>query len=246
MPNSTNHFLRFAKKVNVHCTIIITFYDFIKNNSADTILPISELNKINTFYEEKIAEAQRKYNTLKHEMSTDQEAAGKTKKVTFRGLPSGGGGTDGPKISARKMHDLKLAYSEYYLSLVLLQNYQNLNFTGFRKILKKHDKNLETDSGAKWRKENVESAKFYTNKDIEKLISDTEATFINDLEGGDRGKAMKRLRVPPLGYQQSPWTTFKLGLFCGAFVVLMIAVIISGIFYDSRYYSKNILNLFNL
>ena len=239
MPNSTNHFLRFAKKVNVHSTITITLYDFI-------IMPISELNKINTFYEEKIAEAQRKYNTLKHEMSTDQEAAGKTKKVTFRGLPSGGGGTDGPKISARKMHDLKLAYSEYYLSLVLLQNYQNLNFTGFRKILKKHDKNLETDSGAKWRKENVESAKFYTNKDIEKLISDTEATFINDLEGGDRGKAMKRLRVPPLGYQQSPWTTFKLGLFCGAFVVLMIAVIISGIFYDSRYYSKNILNLFNL
>lgn len=40
----------------------------------------------------------------------------------------------------RKMHDLKLAFSEFYLSLVLLQNYQTLNFTGFRKILKKHDK----------------------------------------------------------------------------------------------------------
>ena len=40
----------------------------------------------------------------------------------------------------RKLHDLKLAFSEFYLSLVLLQNYQTLNFTGFRKILKKHDK----------------------------------------------------------------------------------------------------------
>lgn len=39
-----------------------------------------------------------------------------------------------------KAYDLKLALSEFYLSLVLLQNYQSLNFTGFRKILKKHDK----------------------------------------------------------------------------------------------------------
>lgn len=42
----------------------------------------------------------------------------------------------------RKEHDLKLGFSEFYLSLILLQNYQTLNFTGFRKILKKHDKVL--------------------------------------------------------------------------------------------------------
>ena len=40
----------------------------------------------------------------------------------------------------RTLHDLKLAFSEFYLGLILLQNYQTLNFTGFRKILKKHDK----------------------------------------------------------------------------------------------------------
>ena len=50
---------------------------------------------------------------------------------------------------------------------------------------------------------------FYTNKDIDKLIQDTENAFIQDLEAGDRQKAMKRLRVPPLGDKQSPWTTFK-------------------------------------
>lgn len=44
------------------------------------------------------------------------------------------------KKTFRKLHDLKLAFSEFYLSLILLQNYQTLNFTGFRKILKKHDK----------------------------------------------------------------------------------------------------------
>jgi hypothetical protein len=49
-----------------------------------------------------------------------------------------------------------------------------------------------------------------------------------DLEGGDRQRAMKRLRVPPLGEQQSPWTTFKVGLFSGSFIILLIAVVLSG------------------
>jgi len=40
----------------------------------------------------------------------------------------------------KSLNDIKLALSEFYLSLILLQNYQSLNFTGFRKILKKHDK----------------------------------------------------------------------------------------------------------
>ena len=44
------------------------------------------------------------------------------------------------KKTRKSMHDIKLAFSEFYLSLILLQNYQTLNFTGFRKILKKHDK----------------------------------------------------------------------------------------------------------
>ena len=48
---------------------------------------------------------------------------------------------ESPELSrTRTHHDLKLAFSEFYLSLILLQNYQTLNFTGFRKILKKHDK----------------------------------------------------------------------------------------------------------
>ena len=68
---------------------------------------------------------------------------------------------------------------------------------------------MNTDTGARWRSEHVDSAMFYTNKDIDKLIQDTENAFIQDLESGDRQKAMKRLRVPPLGDKQSPWTTFK-------------------------------------
>lgn len=86
----------------------------------------------------------------------------------------------------------------------------------------------EGGSGGRWRLEVVENTHFYCNKDIDRLISETEATVTQGLEGGDRQRAMKRLRVPPLGEQQSPWITFKVGLFSGAFVVMLLAVIITG------------------
>lgn len=87
---------------------------------------------------------------------------------------------------------------------------------------------LATDYGARWRVEQVESSHFYMNKDIDRLIRETETTVTQELEGGDRQRAMKRLRVPPLGEHQSPWTTFKVGLFSGALIVLLIAVLLSG------------------
>ncbi|CAF1114264.1 unnamed protein product [Rotaria sordida] len=49
------------------------------------------------------------------------------------------------------INNLKLAFSEFYLMLVLLKNYQTLNSTGFRKILKKHDKLFQTTRGDEWR-----------------------------------------------------------------------------------------------
>lgn len=54
-----------------------------------------------------------------------------------------------------------------------------------------------------------------------------------EIESGDRQKAMKRLRVPPLNEQQSPWTIFKVGLFSGSFIVLSLAVILSSLFNSS-------------
>lgn len=177
-----------------------------------------ELKKINTFYSEKMAEATRKYAALSTELKEAIEAAQKStkKSVQKAGIPT------------RKAQELKLAFSEFYLSLILLQNYQNLNHTGFRKILKKHDKLLRVEYGAKWRKEHVETSHFFTNKDIDRIINETETAVTTELEGGDRQRAMKRLRVPPLGEQQSPWTTFKVGLFSGSFIVLFIAVVLAG------------------
>jgi SPX domain protein involved in polyphosphate accumulation len=81
---------------------------------------------------EKMAEATRKFAALQNELriSLGDNRNNKLRQKT-------GGRSNVP---ARKIQELKLAFSEFYLSLILLQNYQNLNFTGFRKILKKHDK----------------------------------------------------------------------------------------------------------
>jgi hypothetical protein len=56
-----------------------------------------------------------------------------------------------PMHHNKTINDLKVAFSEYYLMLVLLQRYQLLNFTGFRKVLKKHDKRFHTTRGDEWR-----------------------------------------------------------------------------------------------
>lgn len=81
-----------------------------------------------SFIPEKLAEATRKFATLRNELSTSLQQKGRMKRKS--------------EVPARKLNELKLAFSEFYLSLILLQNYQNLNYTGFRKILKKHDKVL--------------------------------------------------------------------------------------------------------
>lgn len=160
-----------------------------------------------------------------------------------RGLGGVGGGGGGGQvyknygtlstfssIDRKKLNDLKLAFSEFYLSLVLLQNYQRLNFTGFRKILKKHDKLIGNEEGKRWHRAHVESAFFHTNKDVDKLIEDTENIVTIQLESGDRQRAMKRLRVPPLNDVPKPWTAFRVGFSLGAFVVLAVAVTLTGIF----------------
>lgn len=198
-----------------------------------------ELAKINTFFSEKLAEGTRKFSNLKTELNNALRVSGvknktSVKRLTFNLKVLNRETQRQVRTHTRKIHELKLAFSEFYLSLILLQNYQNLNFTGFRKILKKHDKLLGTDAGAKWRQTYVEVAPFYTNKDIDKLIQETETLFTTELEAGDRQKAMKRLRVPPLNDQPSRSTTFKVGLFSGAFLVLITTVILSGVFSKTR------------
>lgn len=95
----------------------------------------NELKKINTFYSEKLAEATRKFATLNSELKTTLAENKNKQRFKYKDVNK-----PLSVIPSRKLQEFKTAFSEFYLSLILLQNYQSLNHTGFRKILKKHDK----------------------------------------------------------------------------------------------------------
>ncbi|VDP11108.1 unnamed protein product [Soboliphyme baturini] len=198
-----------------------------------------ELEKINLFFNRKLAEAHEKCRELMYELEQALTVGGiaeerakipqslKKKLLMLTKERLAPKPAEDQVIRQRTISELKNAFSEFYLSLVLLQNYQQLNATGFRKILKKHDKVLQTTKGSEWRMNNVESALFFLNKDIDKLIELTENAFTTRLEKGDRQAAMKRLRVAPFSETQQPLTTFLLGFYLGCFVVLLCLMFLS-------------------
>ncbi|CAG0898548.1 unnamed protein product [Darwinula stevensoni] len=161
-----------------------------------------ELLKINTFFLEKLAEATRTYSSLKSELAAAAQAQQEERKSSTKLSML----LSSCSKTTMKPADLKRAFSEFYLSLVRLKNYQTLNSAGFWRILIKHDK---TDAGACWYMGHVEPSHFHTNRDINRIISETEIVVIQELEGGNRDSALKWLRVPSLGEHRSPWITFK-------------------------------------
>ncbi|VDP22756.1 unnamed protein product [Soboliphyme baturini] len=199
-----------------------------------------EFDKINLFFNRKIAEAHEQYRELTCELAQTLE---KSKANLRRMQPSPSlkkkllnmmsirvmavPDEIGSQSPRKTISELKNAFSEFYLSLVLLQNYQQLNTTGFRKILKKHDKVLQTTKGSEWRMAHVDNSSFVLHNEIDKLIELTENAFTTGLEKGDRQAAMKRLRVAPFSEKQQPWTTFLLGFYLGIFVVLLCLAVLT-------------------
>ena len=122
--------------------------------------------------------------------------------------------------------ELNLGYSEFYLSLTLLRNYQEMDFTSFRKILKKHDKITETEHGLNFRLDRVEKTAFFSNNSVNNLILQVEAVM-TELEDGDRSKAMKRLRVPPLDKTKDYpiWVVYRVGFFTGVLLMTLTMLI---------------------
>ena len=132
----------------------------------------------------------------------------------------------------RKREALKEIISEYYLSITLLQNFQQLNHTGFRKILKKFDKLARSERGGRYFKGTICSYYFWVSKEPDQLILQTETVMIDKLENGNRSKAMNRLRVPPLGKKdkRSHWATLRAGWLMG-FIFVSIFVVTLGIIF---------------
>uniref|UniRef100_A0A0N5AD05 SPX domain-containing protein n=1 Tax=Syphacia muris TaxID=451379 RepID=A0A0N5AD05_9BILA len=191
-----------------------------------------ELMKINLFFSQKIAEAQGKYHELSTELMAFKEfEAMQRAEVEYgssrirRRFIVKGGVKSMNRERAKTAQQLKLAFSEFYLSLVLVQNYQQLNALGFRKILKKHDKLIGNERGLDWRINRVEKSSFFLNREIETLISNVETSVINELEAGNRQAGMKRLKVPPLNEKEKASTTFSLGFFLGSSIILWFVIV---------------------
>ena len=114
------------------------------------------------------------------------------------------------RSTRNKLESLKNAVTEFYLSLSLLQNFQQLNYSGFRKVLKKHDKLACSDRGKRFLNDEVCESHFWRCKKIlNDLIEQTENLMIDKLENGNRSKAMNKLRLPSFEKREvrSHWVT---------------------------------------
>ncbi|XP_051858995.1 xenotropic and polytropic retrovirus receptor 1-like [Drosophila albomicans] len=165
-----------------------------------------ELLRVQNFYAQKIAEARRKLYIIVQQLKARTSTTSK----------------HGPST-----RNLPLACTEFYLSLIMLQNFQSLNYTAFRKICKKYDKNLKSDMGGFWFEEYVTIAPFAQDKELQSMIGQVEELYTVHFTKGDRAKAMDKLRVPPLGQCVPPSKIFMAGMVLGLCIVSTAIVIIS-------------------
>ncbi|XP_037932123.1 xenotropic and polytropic retrovirus receptor 1-like [Teleopsis dalmanni] len=169
-----------------------------------------ELKKVNRFFEEKLSEAHRKHVALETELYIYLDEV-KEKENSHHGI-----------LTKKKIKTFRENYSEYYLSLVLLQNYQSLNYTSFQKILQKHDKLVKMATGVDWLHDIVDCAYFHIDRELMNLLRDTEDKFTSYFENGDRTRALNRLRISSLNSDYKPGMLFSLGSFTGVLIILII------------------------
>lgn len=154
-------------------TVILEYYQNFERHFFDTCN--EELTRVQDFYAQKLAEDRRKLYSIGIQLNASQSSSSQRSQNT---------------------RALGLACSEFYLSLIMLQNFQSLNYTAFRKICKKYDKNLNSVRGAQWFAEFVNKAPFAKDQELQSMISKVEELYTLHLTNGDRAKAMAKLRVP--------------------------------------------------
>ncbi|XP_030555501.1 xenotropic and polytropic retrovirus receptor 1 homolog [Drosophila novamexicana] len=188
---------------------VLAYYQNFERNFFATCH--QELSRVEDFFAHKLAEARRKLEEIRKQLISMQNN-------------QRGPGT----------RQLGLACSEFYLSLIMLQNFQSLNYTAFRKICKKYDKYIKSNRGAMWFHEYVSEAPFTNENELRQMISEVEQLYTTYLTNGDRARAMAKLRVPPLRQFSSPARVFIAGMLLGLFIVSAIIVIISFIFLNNQ------------
>ncbi|XP_030555499.1 xenotropic and polytropic retrovirus receptor 1 homolog [Drosophila novamexicana] len=182
----------------------------------------AELKRVNEFFEYKMAEARRKHATFKVKLLYMTAHAGEKPAGVIPGLPPL---ADQP----RNVRKLERAYSEFYFSLVLLNNFQQLNYTGFYRLSEKCDKYFKPPTGVRWIRTYLDTASLSLDGDeLRGMIIDVENIYTQYIAQGDRAKAMQKLRVPPLGQSTSPGYVFSAGVLLGLFLVSAVVCVISA------------------
>jgi len=99
-----------------------------------------QLEKVNHFYNERYSKVVQTFNGLKKDVEfyknpKEESSEGSGGVIRRRKFIR----TDAEKVTIKpkSLKELKANFSDFYLSLVLLDRYQKINFDGFRKILKK-------------------------------------------------------------------------------------------------------------
>lgn len=101
----------------------------------------------------------------------------------------------------------------------MLKSYKVLNRTGFAKATKKYEKMTRIPTAAYAQK--VEAAKFVSDATLDELVQKVEDAFASAFEGGNRKKALSRLR--DFGASESHHgVAWRAGMFMGAGVVLTV------------------------
>ncbi len=101
----------------------------------------------------------------------------------------------------------------------MLKSYKVLNRTGFAKATKKYEKMTRVPAAGYSKK--VDAAAFVSDSTLDELVQKVEDAFASAFEGGNRKKALSRLR--DFGASESHHgVAWRAGMFMGAGLVLTV------------------------
>ncbi|KAJ3366550.1 Xenotropic and polytropic retrovirus receptor 1 [Allomyces arbusculus] len=201
----------------------------------------AELHKIDTFYNEQRQVQLDTISKIKQQIAMQRqernslEAALVTEPVVLRFLHAA---PVSPSTMIRKKV-LRDAMLEFYRGLLLLRNYQILNFTGLIKILKKFSKTAHWQAARPYMTDRKPLLKWDQDRTVRDLLKETENLYCEFFANGRRQVGMKQLRLPDkrkVTYQEVTWTS---GFFLGAGLCLLIqciVVIIKGETYNAPHF----------
>ncbi|KAI5678986.1 hypothetical protein M9H77_09936 [Catharanthus roseus] len=118
---------------------------------------------------------------------------------------------------------LKTVFVEFYQKLRLLKHYSFMNLSAFSKILKKYEK-ITTRKAARAYMRAVDNSYLGISDEVNSLLNNVEATFIQHFSNSSRKEGMKSLR--PKQKKQKHQITFFLGFFSGLSIALLISAVL--------------------